>query len=231
MINLIKNKIEKLINNKYVEIFLIFLILFNFVLFIFQTDINFHNHFYKYINKIETYSIIIFTIEYVLRVITLKNLKELFKPIMIIDFVAIVPFYLSFVSTNTIFLRILRCVRIFRIAKLAWYTTAWRKIKKSFLKRKDELIVTFIIFILGLTTASIAIYFAEHNTGNVAFSSVPSSFWWSVVTCTSVGYGDTYPITTLGKFIGAFTAVMGVCLHALLIGVVGAAFMEITKED
>ena len=75
------------------------------------------------------------------------------------------------------------------------------------------------------------IYFAENQTGNPSFASIPSSFWWAVITFTSVGYGDTYPITTLGKFIGAFTAIMGIGLHALLIGVIGAAFINITKKS
>lgn len=132
---------------------------------------------------------------------------------------------------NITFLRILRVLKLFRIAKLARYTTALEKIKKSFAKRKDELIVTLAIFFIGLTISSIAIYFAECNTGNKFFASIPSSFWWSVVTCTSVGYGDAYPVTTAGKFIGALTAIMGVGLHALLIGVVGAAFIEITREE
>ncbi len=226
-----KAKINQFLENKHVDNFLIALILFNFIVFIFQTDINFYNNFKSFINKFELVSIIIFTIEYILRLISLKNPLDIFKPMMIIDFLAVFPYYLSFVTVNTVFLRILRVFKVLRIAKLARYTKAFEKIKKSFAKRKDELIVTLIIFIIGLTIASIAIYFAENQTGNPAFQSIPKSFWWAVVTCTSVGYGDTYPITTIGKFIGAFSAIMGVGLHALLIGVVGAAFIEITKEE
>jgi len=226
-----KYKIRNFLENKYVDIFLIGLIISNFIVFIFQTDTRFYNNFKTYINKFEFISIVIFTFEYFLRVISLEKFKDLFKPMMIIDFLAVFPYYLSFVTINTAFLRILRVLRLFRIAKLARYTTALEKIKKSFAKRKDELIVTLIAFLIGLTVASIAIYFAENDTGNKVFASIPSSFWWSVVTCTSVGYGDAYPITTAGKFIGALTAIMGVGLHALLIGVVGTAFIDITKEE
>lgn len=155
----------------------------------------------------------------------------MFKPMMVVDFLAIFPFYLSFVTVNTIFLRILRLSRLLRIAKLARYTSAIKRIKMAFLKRKDEFIVTAGIFLVGLTVAAIAIYFAENQTGNQAFSSIPSSYWWAVITFTSVGYGDTYPVTTLGKFIGAFTAIMGVGLHAVLIGVVGAAFIDAAKRE
>ena len=188
-----KQQIHKFLANKYVDTFLIGLILLNFIVFIFQTDVNFYNSYKIYIAKFELVSIIIFTIEYVLRIISLEKLKD--------------------------------------IAKLARYTTALERMKKAFLKRKDEIIVTAMLFLIGLTIASILIYFAENQTGNKAFSSIPSAFWWAVVTFTSVGYGDTYPVTTIGKFIGAFTAIMGVGLHALLIGVVGAAFIDATKKN
>ena len=226
-----KEKIQKFLENKYVDNFLISLILLNFILFIFQTDMNFYHKYKDYINIFEFCSIIIFTIEYFLRILSLQSFKELFKPMMVVDFLAVFPYYLTFVTINTIFLRILRVFRLLRIAKLARYTTALERIKKAFLKHKDEIIVTAIIFIVGLTIASIAIYFAEHNIGSTSFESIPKSFWWAVVTFTSVGYGDTYPVTTIGKFIGALTAIMGVGLHALLIGVVGAAFIDATKKE
>lgn len=124
----------------------------------------------------------------------------------------------------------LRLFRLLRITKLARYTTAFERIKNAFSKRKNELIVTFVIFAAGLTIASISIYFAENQTGNIMFASIPSSFWWSVVTFTSVGYSNAVPATTLGKFIGGITAIMGVGLHALLIGVIGAAFIDVTKK-
>lgn len=226
-----KQQIHKFLANKYVDTFLIGLILLNFIVFIFQTDVNFYNSYKIYIAKFELVSIIIFTIEYVLRIISLEKLKDIFKPMMIVDFLAVFPYYMSFVTVNTVFLRALRLFRLLRIAKLARYTTALERMKKAFLKRKDEIIVTAMLFLIGLTIASILIYFAENQTGNKAFASIPSAFWWAVVTFTSVGYGDTYPVTTIGKFIGAFTAIMGVGLHALLIGVVGAAFIDATKKN
>lgn len=226
-----KQQIHKFLANKYVDTFLIGLILLNFIVFIFQTDVNFYNSYKIYIAKFELVSIIIFTIEYVLRIISLEKLKDIFKPMMIVDFLAVFPYYMSFVTVNTVFLRALRLFRLLRIAKLARYTTALERMKKAFLKHKDEIIVTAMLFLIGLTIASILIYFAENQTGNKAFSSIPSAFGWAVITFTSVGYGDTYPVTTIGKFIGAFTAIMGVGLHALLIGVVGAAFIDATKKN
>lgn len=171
-----KQQIRKFLANKYVDNFLIGLILLNFIIFIFQTDINFYNSFKIYIAKFELVSIIIFTIEYILRIISLEKLKDVFKPMMIVDFLAVFPYYMSFVTVNTVFLRTLRLFRLLRIAKLARYTTALERIKKAFLKHKDEIVVTAMLFLISLTIASILIYFAENQTGNKAFSSIPSAF-------------------------------------------------------
>ena len=100
-----KQQIRNFLANKYVDNFLIGLILLNFIVFIFQTDVNFYNSYKIYIAKFELISIIIFTIEYILRIISLEKLKDIFKPMMIVDFLAVFPYYMSFVTVNTIFLR------------------------------------------------------------------------------------------------------------------------------
>jgi len=226
-----KKSTKNFLENKYVDNFLIGLILLNLIVFIFQTDADFYNKFRYLTEKFELVSIIIFTVEYILRLFTLEKFKDIFKPMMIIDFLAVFPYYMSFITINTVFLRGFRLFRLLRIAKLARYTKAFERIKQSFIDKKDEIVVTAIIFILGLTICSIAIYFAEYETGAQTFKSIPSSFWWTIITFTSVGYGDSYPLTTMGKFVGAITAILGVGLHALLIGVIGAAFVAITKNE
>lgn len=226
-----KDKITKLLEDKRINVFLIVLILLNLTVFIFDTDICFHNHFSRQILFFEKFSIIIFTIEYVLRLCTLKHVKGLFKPLMIVDFIAILPFYLSFMSVNTIFLRVLRLFRLFRLFKLTRYTDACENIKRSFLNKKDELLVTSCLFLFGIVISSILIYYAENQTGQATFKSIPSSFWWSVITFTSVGYGDACPMTTIGKVIASFVAIMGVGLHGLLVGLIGSAFVEALQKQ
>ncbi len=226
-----KNLIEKFLNNKFVEYSLMILIFLNLIVFILQTDVNINIKFAFFFNVFEIFSVSIFTIEYLLRLILIKNFKEVFSAYMIIDFVAIAPFYLSFVTVNTIFLRALRLFRLFRIAKLTRYSNAFDNIKQAFIKRKNELIVTLYIFTAAVLISSISIYFAENQTGNETFSSVISSFWWAIVTFTTVGYGDAYPITTAGKIIGCLTAIFGVGLHGILIGVISSALMDIIKKN
>lgn len=225
-----RERLRRFFENPWVDHFLITLISLNFFCYIFQTDADFSAQYGKLVNEIELISVIIFTIELALRAISVKSPRDLIRPMMLVDFLAVIPFYLSFVSANTLILRILRISRLMRIAKLARYSSALARIHKAFAHRKDELIVTAMFFIIGLTVISIGIYYAEKCTNNPVFSSIPNAFWWSVITCTSVGYGDAYPITVLGKFIGVFAAILGVALHALLIGVVGAAFIEVTKK-
>lgn len=223
-------KIEQFLNNDIVDRFLIILISANLVVFVFDTDINFHHRFNDFIRDFELISISIFSVEYILRLIILKNFKELFKPLMVIDFLAIVPFYMSFVTVNTIFLRILRLFRLMRIFKIGRYTNAFDNIKNCLLNKKDELFVAVIILFSGILLSSVLIYFAENAVNPKQFPSIIASFWWSVVTFTSVGYGDVCPVTAFGKLIGSFTAIMGVGLHGLLVAILGAAFMEMLEE-
>ena len=226
MVGLMKKRINLILNNRYIEQLLIILILLNIFVFIFETDKTFSYHFHFYIKNFELLSIIIFSIEYLLRILTLDRFKDVFKPLMIVDLLAILPFYLSFTSINTVAFRFLRLCRLLRIAKLSRYTTALTNIKRAVLKKKDELTITAIIFLFALIIFSISIYYAEHDSGQKTFNSIPSSFWWAIVTFTSVGYGDICPITTIGKIIASFAAVLGICFNGLFIGLLGSAFME-----
>lgn len=221
-----KKQITNILSNKFIEKFLIILILLNIVIFIFETDKTFYSKFNIYIQHFELFSIIIFSIEYLFRILTLNKFKDLFKPLMVVDLLAILPFYLSFASVNTVIFRALRLFRLLRIAKLTRYTNALMNIKRALIRKKEELIVTGIALSACLIVFSILIYYAEHNSGQKTFSSIPSSFWWTIITFTSVGYGDAYPVTTIGKIIGSFAAVLGLCFNGLFIGIIGSAFME-----
>lgn len=225
-----KKKIKKILNNPTICKFLIFLILANLAIFIADTDANFSHKYSNIIYYFEIISITIFTIEYSLRIISLDKLEDVFKPLMIVDLLAILPFYLSFIKINAIFLRVLRMFRLLRIFKVSRYTDAFKNIKNGFASHKNELVVTGLIFFSGVIISSTLMYYAEGQINPTSFGSIPRSFWWSIITFTSVGYGDVYPITTIGKVIASFTAIIGIGLHGLLIGIIGAAFMEILNK-
>lgn len=221
-----KKQIDLILNNKYFEKFIIILILLNVFVFIFETDKTFYLKSSYYIQQFEIFSVATFSIEYLLRLLSLRKIKNLFKPLMIIDLLAILPFYLSFAKVNTICFRILRLFRLLRVAKITRYIDAITDIKRAFLLKKEELTITGLIFLAGLTVFSIMIYYVEHNAGQKAFSSIPSCFWWAIITFTSVGYGDACPVTTVGKIIASFAAVLGLCFNGLLIGIISSAFIE-----
>lgn len=229
--NNIQTKINNFLENQITCKFLIFLILANLTVFIADTDKNFSGKYSIAVYYFEVISVAIFSVEYILRIFSLERKKDIFKPLMIIDLIAILPFYLSFIKINTIFLRVLRMFRLLRIFKVGRYTDAFENIKRGFSAHKNELMVTGLIFLSGIIISSTLMYYAEGHVNPNAFGSIPRAFWWSVVTFTSVGYGDVYPTTVAGKIIASFTAIMGVGLHGLLIGIIGAAFMNVLNSN
>jgi len=129
-------------------------------------------------------------------------------------------------SNNLLFLRILRIIRILRLFKSFQYSKSLDKILMIFEKRKDDMFASLMILISLLTITSVGIYYAENEAQPEKFSSILSSMWWSVATLTTVGYGDLYPITTLGKFFGSLSAIFGVGLFAIPTAILASGFSE-----
>lgn len=227
---MLKNKINNILNNRIFEKSIFVLIILNLIIFIMDSVNTFHNTFLVQIKYFELFSIIIFSIEYLLRVIVCNNLRDLFKPMMLIDFFAVAPYYLSFCPVNTVFLRIFRLSRLLRILKIGRYSQALENIKNAFIDKKEELVITFSIFFIAILISSILMYLVENPAQPEVFTSIPKCFYFSIITFTSVGYGDISPITDLGKFLASIIAILGVGLHGLFIGVIGVALMNAFKK-
>lgn len=226
-----KTKINQLLNNQKFEKIIFILIILNLIVFILDSIKSFHYTFASGIKYFEIVSIIIFTIEYLLRVINCKSFKDIFKPMMLIDFFAVAPYYLSFCPINTVFLRIFRLSRLIRILKIGRYSQALENILNAFKQKKEELIITFSIFFISILISSILMYLVENPSQPHVFSSIPKCFYFSIITFTSVGYGDISPVTDLGKLLASIIAILGVGLHGLFIGVIGVALMNaFTKQ-
>jgi len=185
----------------------------------------------------EIVSVIIFTIEYLLRIWSCVSqpqfshpvygrLRYVFRPMPIIDLIAILPFYFGFLAFDTRFVRSLRLFRLFRIAKLGRYSKTSRLLARVFTTRKEELVITASVMVILIVLASSSIYLAEHEAQPDKFPDIPSAMWWSVVTLTTVGYGDVYPVTSFGKFLAATIAILGIGMFALPAGILGASFVE-----
>lgn len=179
---------------------------------------------------IETVSIVIFTIELLLRIAVYdRGIKYLLSFYGIIDLLAIIPYYLSF-AVDLRSLRALRLFRIFRLLKMTRYNRAVLRFKKAFSRAKEELILFGCASIVFIFLAANGIYFFEGDVQPEAFGSIPECLWWAVVTLTTVGYGDSYPITAGGKFFTFLILGVGLAIVAIPSGIIATSLSE-TKSD
>ena len=211
---------------KYFDYFIQLIIILSLISFSLETLPNISEEFRLVLEKFEFVSIIIFSIEYVLRVlVTKKPLRYIFSFYGIIDILAILPFYLNrFLDLR--FLRAFRVFRIFRALKLIRYNKALNRFNVAFNIVKEELVLFFIVILIMLFIVSAGIYSFENEAQPEIFKSVFHSGWWSIVTLTTVGYGDVYPITLGGKIFTFFVLMIGIGVVAVPAGLVGTALSK-----
>ena len=180
---------------------------------------------------------IIFSIEYLARVwVAVENpryaryrfprLRYMVSPIAIIDLLAILPVFFAFDGASTLLLRFFRILRMFRLAKLGRTSRAWATIREALSERRYEFAIVLGMVGLTLLISASMLYLAEADAQPDKFGSIPRALWWSIVTLTTVGYGDAYPVTALGKFFAAVVAISGVMVIAIPTGIFAASFSE-----
>lgn len=178
------------------------------------------------LRTIEWFSVIIFSIEYVLRIwVSRKPLKYIFSFYGLIDFIAVAPFYITS-SGHLLSLRALRIFRIFRAFKLVRYNAALNRFNVAARLVKEELVLFLMVTAILLFLASAGIYYFENEAQPDDFSSIFASSWWAVATLTTVGYGDVYPITLGGKLFTFFIVMLGVGIVTIPAGLVASALTE-----
>jgi voltage-gated potassium channel len=186
--------------------------------------------------RFEVVSVIIFTLEYFLRLWTapdkypaskLPYLKYLFSFMALIDLFAILPFYLPFAfKVDLRFLRILRLFRLLRIFKLNRYNSSMELFIRVFKNEKDKILMTsFVMGIMLILSASV-MYYVENTAQPDQFPNIIATVWWAVATLTTVGYGDVYPVTILGKLLAGVIAILGIGLVALPTGIISSGFIS-----
>lgn len=189
----------------------------------------------------ERVSVAIFTLEYVGRLWVAPEypkydhpvwgrLKFALSPYMIIDLLAILPFYLV-VLVDLRFLRALRLIRFLRLLKLTRYSTSLQLFFTAVRMKREELVLTSIVGAIMLLVASSAMYFAERGAQPEVFASIPESMYWGVITLTTVGYGDVTPVTWMGRVVAGFIAVLGVGMFALPASILASGFIEAAREE
>ena len=187
---------------------------------------------------LELVSVALFTVELALRLWTCDLLRPgrswpgavlrfLVSPIGLIDLLAILPFYLPFlIPVDLRVVRILRLVRFLRLLKLTRYTRSVSTMAAVVRERRHELMVAVFLTALLLVVASTLMYYLESKVQPEAFPNIVASLWWAVATLTTIGYGDVFPVTGLGRLLSGIIAVLGIGLVALPTAIISSGFVE-----
>ena len=179
----------------------------------------------------------IFLIEYAIRIFsaparqpgisTLKaRLKYIFSFYGFVDFVAILPFLLVYLYWNTAVMQAIILPYIFIIFKLIRYSRSFRLIGDVLAAVKEELITAFTACGIMVCFSAILMYYLERNAQPEAFQNIGDGLWWSIVAFTTVGYGDIYPITPIGKILSSIISMIGIAMIAIPTGIISSAFMN-----
>ena len=223
---------------------IVLLIILNICAFVLQTVPEIDAAYGWYLNVFEIFSIAIFTVEYLLRLWTAVEVPFLSRsrpwqarlnyagrPFMIIDLLAILPFYLSFFMP-AIDLRALRVLRLIRFFKLSRYSPAMHTLLRVLYNERRSLLGATTLLAAAVLLSSTGMYYIEGAEQPDKFGSVPLAAYWSITTLTTVGYGDATPVTALGQVWSALTMVLGLCILALPVAIIATGFsQEVGRHD
>lgn len=202
-----------------------------------------HAAYGPWLYAVEVFTITVFTIEYALRLWTAVEVPFLSRmaplrarlslaksPALIIDLMAIAPFYLQhFVPMD---FGILLMLRLLRFLKLSRYSPAMHTLIRVLQNERKALLGASLLLLTALLFSSTIMYHLEHVAQPDKFGSIPESMWWSIATLTTVGYGDVTPITTAGRVLGGLTMVIGLCILALPVAIISTGFaQELQRRD
>lgn len=183
----------------------------------------------------------VFAVEYALRVWASSEderygpgltgrLRYMASPAALLDLAALLPVLTMFGGSDAFLLRLFRLLRILRLARLGRFSDAMAQIGGAVRARRYELALSLGIAVLLLVVSSTLLYLVEADVQPDAFGSIPRAMWWSVATLTTVGYGDVFPVTAVGRLLAAATAVTGIGLIAMPAGILAAAFSDAIQQ-
>ncbi|MCK0109195.1 ion transporter [Flavobacteriaceae bacterium S0825] len=221
-------------NGKVFNIVLFIVIIASIVFVMLESVESIDSKYHKFLDSAEWVITILFSLEYVARIITVKKpLKYAFSFFGIIDLLSTIPKYLSFFfigSQSLVALRALRLLRVFRILKLARYIGESTNLTRA-MKASRAKISVFILFVFILCIILGTIMYLIESGQDSGFTSIPRSVYWAIVTLTTVGYGDIAPVSALGQLISSFIMLMGYAILAVPTGIVSAEVVRINKHN
>ncbi|GIW73183.1 MAG: potassium transporter Kef [Planctomycetota bacterium] len=190
--------------------------------------------------RLEMALLVAFAVEYLLRLWVAGEdarfaglggrLRYALTPMALVDLVAILPSLILLGGTNLAWLRGLRVVRILRFARFGPFSLALQVLYEAFRIRRYELALSLALVCTLIVLAATGMYLIEGNAQPEVFGSIPRALWWSVVTMTTVGYGDAYPLTPAGRILGALVALAGVASIAIPTGILAGSFTEVLQR-
>jgi len=243
----IDNEEEQSFGSQSFELFITGLILLSIVSIILESFEDLRVQYGYFFNVFETLTLAIFTIEYVLRLSTADyKYKDatswhaaawrlMTSGSGIVDLIAILPIVFhaaaffgirEFAQTDFRFIRILKVTRLLRIFKMSSFTNSIAVVADVFTEKRDDLGITLFVTFILLLVSSTLMWYVEGPVQPELFPNILASFWWAIATLTTVGYGDVFPITPLGKFLSGLIALLGIGLVALPAGILSSAFIE-----
>ncbi|QLG46016.1 ion transporter [Costertonia aggregata] len=213
--------------------FIQILILVSIISFSFETVPDLKPETRKLLRIIEVFCVLVFSIEYILRIYVADNRRRfIFSFFGLIDVLAILPFYLS-IGIDLRSLRALRFLRLFRILKLMRYNRAIKHFSKAIMLAKEEILLFLFVTLILIYFSAVGIYYFENAAQPEHFSSIFDSLWWAIITLTTVGYGDVYPITVGGRIFTFFILMIGLGIVAIPTGIISSALTKSvdTKDE
>ena len=203
-----------------------FLIFFSLIGFSVETLPDLSPEYLNLLHLFEAVTVVVFTIEYITRVAVAKRpVRFVFSFFGIVDLLAILPYYLA-TGIDLRAVRLFRVLRIIRFLKLPRYDRAIRRIRIAFRIAREDFIMFSAVAFIVFYVAAVGIYYFEHEAQPDAYSSIFHSMWWSVVTLTTVGYGDMYPVTLGGRIFTFFVLMLGLGVVAVPAGIFASALSE-----
>lgn len=197
-----------------------------------QTLITSYHSYFTFANSVFLY---VFTIEYIIRFWVMGEnpnyagfkgrIRYIFSPFSIIDLISIVPFWFDF-GSEFLLIRILRLLRILKLARIPGLSDALNEIIIAISRRRFEFFISIGLATFTMLVAAILLYLVERDIQPEAFGSIPRALWWGMATLTTVGYGDVYPVTVIGRLFAGIFAFAGIGLVAMPTGVLAAALSD-----
>lgn len=207
------------------------LIIISLITFSIETLPNLSEAQYYYLRLAEIVIVILFSCEYLLRIyIANKRLSYIFSFYGLIDLMAVLPFYIaSGLDLRTV--RLFRLLRLLRIFKLFKYSKALHRFQRAFLLVKEEMLLFCFVALVTLYLSAVGIYYFENTAQPEHFQSVFHSLWWALITLTTVGYGDMFPITAGGKIFTFLVLIVGLGIVAVPTGLIATALSQTRSEE